>query len=63
MLLNQPMFVLQRRINQPLGAIERVMCDPALLRAAAHISAVCPVVASFALTAAPFEIRNWTAGN
>jgi len=33
MLLNQPMFVLQRRINQPLGAIERVLCDPALLRA------------------------------
>jgi hypothetical protein len=35
MLLTQPMFVLQRRINQPLGAVERVLCDPRLLRAGA----------------------------
>ena len=32
MQFNQPMFVLQRRVNEPLGAVERVLCDPALLR-------------------------------
>ena len=31
--LNWPTFVLQRRINQPLGAVERVLGDPMLLRA------------------------------
>ena len=31
--LNWPTFVLQRRINQPLGAVERLLCDPMLLRA------------------------------
>ena len=33
MQFNQPMFVLQRRVNEPLGAVERVLCDPVLLRA------------------------------
>ena len=32
MQFNQPMFVLQRRINQPLEAVERVLCDPAAFR-------------------------------
>jgi hypothetical protein len=32
MQFNQPMFVLQRRINQPLDAVERVLCDPAATR-------------------------------
>jgi len=38
MQFNQPMFVLQRRINQPLGAVERVLCDPSLLRAAPTVT-------------------------
>ena len=33
MILNWPTFVLQRRINQPLGAVEQVVCDPNLLSA------------------------------
>ena len=33
MQFNQPMFVLQRRVNEPLDAVERVLCDPTLLRA------------------------------
>jgi hypothetical protein len=33
MQFNQPMFVLQRRVNEPLDAVERALCDPALLRA------------------------------
>jgi len=35
MQFNQPMFVLQRRVNEPLGAIERVLCDATLLGAGA----------------------------
>jgi hypothetical protein len=31
--LNRPSFVMQRRINQPHAAVERVLCDPRLLRA------------------------------
>ena len=37
MQFNQPMFVLQRRINQPLEAVERVLCDPAAFRASSTI--------------------------
>jgi hypothetical protein len=33
MMLDWPTFVLQRRINRPLGAVEEVLCDPHLLRA------------------------------
>lgn len=32
MILNWPTFVLQRRINVPLAVVERVLCDPHLLR-------------------------------
>jgi len=31
MQFNQPMFVLQRRITRPLGAVERVLCDATIL--------------------------------
>jgi hypothetical protein len=34
MLVNWPAFVLQRRINVPLPAAERVLCDPRLLAGA-----------------------------
>ncbi len=34
---NQPMFVLQRRINQPLEAVERVLCDRAVFGAQSTI--------------------------
>ena len=37
MQVNQPMFVLQRRINHPLEAVERVLCDPATSRAPATL--------------------------
>jgi hypothetical protein len=33
MILDWPTFVLQRRINHPLGAVEQVLCDPSLLSA------------------------------
>ena len=33
MILDWPTFVLQRRINQPLAAVEQVLCDPHLLSA------------------------------
>ena len=36
MQFNQPMFVLQRRVNEPLGAVERVLCDPALRGGSTH---------------------------
>jgi hypothetical protein len=36
MQFSQPMFVLQRRINEPLGAVERVLCDATLLSAGAE---------------------------
>ena len=35
MMLDWPTFVLQRRINRPLAAVEEVLCDPQLLRAGA----------------------------
>jgi len=35
MQFNQPMFVLQRRISAPLGAVERVLCDATILGAGA----------------------------
>jgi hypothetical protein len=37
MMLNWPTFVLQRRINLPLEAIERVLCAPHLVRGGAEI--------------------------
>ena len=33
-MLDWPTFVLQRRVNQPLGAVEQVLCDPFLTPAA-----------------------------
>jgi hypothetical protein len=37
MMLDWPTFVLQRRINHPLSAVEHVLCDPHLLRAGAEL--------------------------
>ena len=37
MQINQPMFVLQRRITTPLGAVERVLCDATVLGAGATL--------------------------
>jgi hypothetical protein len=35
MMLNWPTFVLQRRINVPLGSVERLVCSPHLFRGGA----------------------------
>ena len=35
-MLNWPTFVLQRRINLPLDAVERVLCSPHLIRGGAE---------------------------
>ena len=37
MMLDWPTFVLQRRINRPLAAVEQVLCDPQLLRAGTEL--------------------------
>ena len=37
MMLDWPTFVLQRRINRPLGAVEQVLCDPHLLRSGSEL--------------------------
>ena len=38
MTLDWPTFVLQRRINRPLGAVEPVLCDPQTLRSGTVIA-------------------------
>ena len=37
MMLDWPTFVLQRRVNRPLGSVEVVLCDPHLLRAGTEL--------------------------
>ena len=37
MLLDWPTFVLQRRINQPLAEVQRVLCDPASVETGAEL--------------------------
>src|SRR5664279_5417055 len=37
MMLDWPTFVLQRRINRPLGAVEQVLCDPHVLRSGSEL--------------------------
>jgi hypothetical protein len=67
MQFNQPMFVLQRRINQPLEAVERVLCDPALLRARSTLALGAglelEVERPFGVTFPPFGVdhASWSA--
>jgi len=37
MMLNWPTFVLQRRINVPLGSVERLLCSPLVFRGGAEL--------------------------
>jgi hypothetical protein len=37
MLLDWPTYVLQRRINQPLSEVQRVLCDPASVETGAEL--------------------------
>ena len=67
MQFNQPMFVLQRRINQPLEAVERVLCDPAATRASSTLALGdgldLALERSFGVTFAPFGVdhASWCA--
>ena len=67
MQFNQPMFVLQRRINQPLGAVERVLCDATLLGAGVTRSlgggAMLELERPFSVAFPPFgvEFASWSA--
>jgi hypothetical protein len=68
MLINRPTFVLQRRINQPLAAVERVLCDPSLLRAGVSLdlgtdNARVRLDRSFGVTFPPFGLdgASWLA--
>lgn len=38
MSLDRPTFVLQRRINQPLGAVQRALCDPESVEPGAELA-------------------------
>jgi len=63
MLLNWPTFVLQRRVNQPLAAVERVLCDPMLLRAGVALplgvdDAYVTLDKSFGVTFPPFGVEG-----
>ena len=67
-MLNWPTFVLQRRINQPLGAVERVLCDPTLLRGGNALSlgideSYVSLDKSFGVTFPPFGVdgASWWA--
>jgi len=66
--LNWPTFVLQRRINQPLDAVERVLCDPMLLRAGVALGlgvddTSVSLDKSFGVTFPPFGVdgASWSA--
>ena len=68
MLLNSPTFVLQRRINRPLGAVERVLCDPKRLRAGTELAlagdrTVMTLDDAFGVTFPPFGLEgaSWLA--
>ena len=62
MQVNQPMFVLQRRINHPLEAVERVLCDPAATRSTATLPLGdgfdLNLERSFGVTFPPFGVDN-----
>ena len=67
-MLNWPTFVLQRRINQPLGAVERVLCDPMLLGTGTALNlglddAYVSLDKSFGVTFPPFGVEgaSWCA--
>jgi len=67
MQFNQPMFVLQRRISAPLGAVERVLCDASLLGAGAvhelGNGAMLEIERPFGVVFPPFgvEFASWSA--
>jgi len=68
MMLNWPTFVLQRRINQPLAAVEHVLCDPMLLRAGVTLplgvdKTYVSLDKSFGVTFPPFGVEgaSWCA--
>ena len=63
MTLDWPTFVLQRRINHPLGAVEHVLCDPQLLRAGMVVplpddAAYVRLEGSFGVTFPPFGLEG-----
>jgi hypothetical protein len=62
MQLNQPMFVLQRRINQPLAAVERVLChlgtDPASSTLALRAGLCLELEHPFGVTFPPFGVDH-----
>ena len=67
-MLNWPNFVLQRRINEPLGAVEQVLCDPTALRAGTTFDlftdgAHARLEAPFGVTFPPFGLdgASWVA--
>jgi hypothetical protein len=67
MQLNQPMFVLQRRITAPLGAVEHVLCDASLFGAGAMHElgngALLEIERPFGVVFPPFgvEFTSWSA--
>ena len=62
MLFNRPMFVLQRRINQPLEAVELVLCDPVATRSTSTVplgdGLDLALGRSFGVTFPPFGVDN-----
>jgi hypothetical protein len=66
-MLNWSTFVLQRRVNQPFGAVGRVVCDPWLLADATQIAladdAVLRLDESFGVAFPVFGVdgASWTA--
>ena len=63
-----PTFVLQRRINEPLAAVEQVVCDPTALRAGTIFDlgadgVVARLDAPFGVTFPPFGLdgASWVA--
>jgi hypothetical protein len=60
--LSRPMFVLQRRINQPLEAVERVLCDRMTTRTTSTIplgdGLDLALERSFGVTFPPFGVEH-----
>jgi hypothetical protein len=68
MILNWPTFVLQRRVNVPLASVERVLCDPYLIRGGADFDLPADGLyvqldRPFGVTFPPFGLdgASWTA--
>jgi hypothetical protein len=65
--VSRPMFVLQRRINQPLEAVERVLCDPEATRSTSTLllgdGLDLALERPFGVTFPPFGVDNasWSA--